>query len=233
MSDLPAPTFDEWVEYSFTHGHADFHAKPGSPDYDVSESRAGRFLVLRPEILARFVIRLFRAPAFIADRYDDDQIASAIWFLFGIASEYFHDLRSPAVPRDLQVECISSVATLYTDLFDLVCCRRGTDPEGDYTNESGVDGAVYMIWDMDYIEGAVIFPEKFPHLVEPGFHVLRTILDHCRTSSCQVSALHGLGHIYHDHPHRAEQMIDRFLGNRSVAAWVREYAQAARRGRVQ
>ncbi len=229
MSDSSTPSFDAWVEYCFTGGYHDFHAGHGSPERCEYERWTEG---LEPPTLAEFVVRLFRSPAFIADRYTDDQIADATWFLFGCASGYFHVLRSDAVPRSLQIEYTASVATLYTELFDRVCCKRGANPDGDYTNDLKVDTAVYMIWDMDCIEGAVMFPESSPHLVEPSFGVLDTVLARCCTSSCQVSALHALGHIHPYHPQRAERMIDAFIASRSVAQWVRNYAEQARRGHV-
>jgi hypothetical protein len=236
MQKVSTPSFDEWVEYCFTQGYPDFHSEYGSPGYDAVEARTERFVRLDPTVLATYMVQLFRSPGFVADRYSDDQIGDAVWFLFGCASEYFKDLYYPysaAISPSLQIDAISAVATLYTDLFDHVCCKRRLDPDGYYTNDLRVDIAVWMIWDMDNIEGAVIFPEKTPHLVEPGFAVLDTVLANCRTSSCQMSALHGLGHIHAYHPQRTERMIDDFLANRPAAEWVREFALTARTGHIQ
>jgi hypothetical protein len=227
------PSFDEWVEYCFTQGYADFRLECGSPGYDEADSRAERFVGLDPRTLAGYLRRLFSAPAALAERYTDGQIAGATWFLFGCASEYFSALRSAVVPPDEQVACMASVATLYTDLYDRICCKRASDPDGEHTNTVEVDMAVYMIWDMDCIAGAIIHPKEAPHLLEPTFAVLDTVLRRCRTSTCQISALHGLGHVHEYHPQRTERMIDAFLAGRRPADWVREYARWARVGRVQ
>ncbi len=229
---ISPPSFEEWVAYCFTQGWADFHARAGSPEYEQAQLRTQRFANLEPALLARYVIRLFRDPAAVAARYADNQIGNATWFLFGVASGYFQYLPSDPVPRDLQIECIASVATLYTDLFDRFCCKRGAEPDGDFRNELTVDGAVYMIWDMDCIECAAMFPNQAPHLVDPSFAALETVLAQCRTSTCQVSALHGLGHLHMYHPQRVERIIDDFLISRSTAMWVCEYACNARKGSV-
>lgn len=233
------PSFEDWVEYCFTLGYGDFHAGPKLSDYEQVEARLRRFVELPPALLAKYVIRLFRDPAFIAERYRDDRIGDATWFLFGIPSEYFRALRTDAVSHQRQSTCISTVTALYTELYDRVCCERGADPGGDYTNDRGVDGAVYMIWDMDSIEGAILSAEETPHLVEPCFAVLETALMKCRTSSCQKSALHGLGHVRMHHQNRnsalagrAREIIERFLTTRRPVAWLRKHAEAAMVGGI-
>lgn len=230
MHDQPPPSFDEWVDYCFTKGYADFGCRERSPEYEAAEKREQRFCWLNPVILAEYVVRLFESPALIADRYTDDQIGEATWFLFGIASGYFQELWSEEVSIGRQIRCMKVVATMYTDLFDRVCCFRGTDPDRRF--ELPVDSAVYMIWDMDCIEGAVMFPERTPHLVDPGFWVLEKVLSKCRTSSCLQSALHGLGHLQTYHPERVEQIIMGFLNKRHVPKWIRDYAEQARTGYV-
>ncbi|MGD8450584.1 MAG: hypothetical protein PVJ57_02100 [Phycisphaerae bacterium] len=229
----PPPSFDEWVEYCFTQGHADSSVESGAPGYGEIMTRWSRFTDFEMRVLPEYITRLFRSPAFLADRYSDDQIGDGTWFLLGVESEYFLKLWFLPVGPDIQIECMSSVATLYTELYDRVCCKRGTDPGGDYTNSLKVDIAVHMIWDMCSLDAAVMPPEPMPHLVEPAFTVLDTILRRCRTSSCLTSALHGLGHLHEAHPRRVEKLIDRFLVSRQVSEHVREYALEARAGDVQ
>ena len=227
------------MDYCFTRGHRDFHAAPEDDGYCAAEARLERFTSIDPPLLANYIVRLFRAPAFLADKYTDDQIAGATWFMFGVASEYFASVRAKCVPHHRQTECVSAVTTLYTELFDRVCGKRGSDPDTDYRDTIEVDGAVYMVWDMDYIDGAILFDDENPHLVDPAFAVLRTILERCRTSACLVSALHGLGHVrmYHEEHNRslarrAAELIDRFLAERRPIHWLREYAEAAKAGHI-
>ena len=103
------PGFDEWVDYCFTRGYSDFHADWEGPDAAELEAREDRFLRLDPPLLASHMIKLLESPEFIVDRYADDQIGDAVWFLFGVASGYFHDLRSEALDLGTQVACLRSV----------------------------------------------------------------------------------------------------------------------------
>ena len=171
-------------------------------------------------------------PESIADRYTYNQIADAVWFLFGVASGYFHDVLSDKVEIATQVACMRSVESFYLRLLDRVCCLRAGDPDGQYAGELKVDGAVFMIWEMDCIEGGIMYGEKWPHLVKPGFRVLERVLMKCRTSTCMMSVLHGLGHLHDSHPQQCEGIIDAFLAERRAPDWVRDYACDARTGHI-
>lgn len=240
MSWSVQPSFDQWVQYAFTKAVDDFWERSGDVE-DVVRFREASFLDLDPVCVTEYLTRLFESPAFIADRYSNDQIADATSFLFGIGSEYFLEVQSNAVPADLQARCIRSVTRLYTDLYDRVCGQRGTDPDSDLRETCKVDGAVYMIWDMNYLECTVMFPERNRHLVEPGIEVLETVLRRCRTSACRVSALHGIGHIRCAHEYggdgtiveRLKGIVDEFVRVRDLPDWLREYAACARDGGVQ
>lgn len=233
------PSFDDWCDYCFTQGHDDFSGC--SPDgAEAIEARTARFMGIEPQVLAEHLTRLFEAPGFIADRYTDTQIAKATWFLFGSGSGYFHTIRSERVPQDKQIRCVKSVTTAYTHLFDRVCGRRGTDPDEELIHTVDVDMAVYMIWDMDHLEGAVSFQDSNPHLVEPALEILQTVLCKCRTGACLASALHGIGHVYTALKQRdmtiacrVQSMVDEFLGRPCIPEWVHEYATLAREGAVQ
>ncbi|TVQ34601.1 MAG: hypothetical protein EA376_00015 [Phycisphaeraceae bacterium] len=233
MNNTETPSFEEWVHYCFTQGYSDFHTEPDADHYEAHEQRRQRFVDIDPKALSEHIIRLFSNPAFLADEYTDQQIADAVWFIFGLATTYFLHLRSEVVPRNVQIRCIESVATLYTDLFDRLCDKHDVDPNKSSSKDTPLEDAVYMIWDMDCIEGAVMFPKHWPHLVDPGFRVLETILEKCRTVTCKESALHALGHIHMYHPERVEKIIDKFLASPDQPGVLREYALDAREGAVQ
>lgn len=240
MGTSVPPSFDDWVRYSFTKAADDFWDRSHDAE-DVVRSREALFLDIEATCITQYLTRLFESPAFIANRYSDDQVADATSFLFGIGSEYFVDVQSSKVPADMQVRCIRSLATLYTDLYDRICGRRGTDPDADLRETCEIDGAVYMIWDMNYVECTVMFPDRNPHLVEPGIEVLETVLQQCRTSACRVSALHGIGHIRCAREYegdrviaeRLKAIIDEFVRGRDLPDWLSEYAACARDGGVQ
>lgn len=229
-SKASLPGFDEWVDYCFTRGDEDFHAGLNGPDYAVVRARSAPFLNIDPPVLADYIITLFENPEYIADKYTDDQIGKAVWFLFGQGSDYFYDLLSEDVEKSLQVRCMCSVETLYLRLFDRVCCMRGREPNGEYIRTEP-DSAVYMIWDMGHIAGW-INDKQFPHLFNTGLQVLENVLMKCRTSTCMNSALHGLGHIHSVHPQHCERIIDRFLSEREIQEEVHDNALAARSGGI-
>ena len=242
-TNLPnPPSFEEWVEYCFVHGQRDFNGtSKDSPE--AIEQRENRFLLMDRVLVVGYLTRLFEKPSFIADRYTDDQIADATWFLFGHGSQFI-SFKGLNVAEDAQARCIRAVATLYTDLFDRVCGRRGTDLNTAFHGQKGIDGAVYMIWDMGGLEFTVMFPDSPPHLIEPGTSVLEAVLAKCRTSACLVSALHGVGHVIgfnicgkspaeQAKVDRFQGMIDSFLATREVPDWLRKYAGEARTGNIE
>ena len=240
MMNQLIPSFDEWVGYCFTHGYADF-AGTSTDSEAVRDARELRFGSIDPITVTQYMVRLFESPSFIIDRYDDDAIAAATHYIFGIPSGYFHLARSDDVPQELQVRCIRALTTMYRDLFDRVCGRRGADPDTDLCETEAVDGAVYMIWDMNCLEGAIMFPKKGAILVEPCLEVLGTVLRKSRTSACRISILHGIGHIYAHYAsepgnviaQRLRQMVDAYLQRQDIPEWIREYALDAREGAVQ
>lgn len=237
MSESNPPSFEEWVEYCFTNACADWE------DYMSEEAshRYDRLGSLESGMLVSYLTTLFESPAFLADRYTPDSIAKAMWFIFSTRSEYFKQVRLDPINPEEQIRCIRSVATLYTDLLDRVCGDWGRDPDADLRERSKIDEAVYMIWDMDNLEGTLMFPEYHPHLVDPGLFVLETVLRKCRTSACLVSALHGIGHCVgqaHSSGHRElmgrlQRLVDGLVFSRELPAWLLEYAGAAHDGYVQ
>ncbi|MBL8760430.1 MAG: hypothetical protein JNL50_03930 [Phycisphaerae bacterium] len=183
---------------------------------------------------------MFEAPGFVADRFSIDQITAGVWYIFGCTSSYFVYLRDRSVAIEEQVRCVRGVATCYTDLFERVCCNRGVDPDLELFEQSEIDGAVYMMWDMDCFEGTLAHPQDNPHLIEPGLFVLESALMRCRTSTCRVSALHGIGHLYSRFEDekdpladRLRELVDRFVASTTMPDWLAEYAACARDGYVQ
>ena len=139
--------------------------------------------------------------------------------------------REPEVPVDVQVLWILAIKTLYARLFTRVC-----SPHLSHLDETGcapVNSAVYMLWDMNQLEGAAMFPEhNSGALVEPVFDVLKYALslDH---PACQESALHGLSHLHWVHAERVERIVGEYLQQgRARRPELIDYAKAARTGGV-
>ncbi len=217
------------MDYCFVHGYADF----ANATNEAAEARDERFAPVRGFVLCDYLTRLFESRGFVAERYTDAQIAAGVWFIFGIASEY---LRYADWPCDVRAtsRCIRAIGTMYRDLFDCVCGDHGSDSQSERI-DAGVDCAVYMIWDMDSSLGAGLAGSNWAagQIAEAELAVLDMALFCCRTSACQVSALHGIGEIIVPRregqvTERLRQLIDRYLAERSPPEWLREYAALAR-----
>ncbi len=225
------PQFEEWRHYCFTQGYADFQRYS---DDDGAQQRLDRFTGITAPLVAEFMARVFEGAGELGSWYTPAQLGSATWFLLGVGSGYLGDVCSAEVAPSQQIRVYRSMTRMYLDLYDKLCNREGT-AEADCSDSDELDIAVYMIWDMGCVECAVMFPEKAPHLFEPGLAVLQTILDRCVTGSCLKSALHGLGHIESFHRDRVRSMISGFLNERGhrLPAWLVEYAEDAREGGIQ
>jgi hypothetical protein len=121
---------------------------------------------------------------------------------------------------------------MYTDVFERLCAGPEASVARDFSNSRRLDGAVYMMWDMDFLECAAMSPGGSP-LSEIAFEVLASVLRACAAGACLKSALHGLGHIHVEYPDRTQAMIDTFLAERRPTGWLKEYALQAREGAVQ
>lgn len=231
------PPFEEWSRYCFTLGRADSRDLSMDP---VIEARAACYCRLDPEILTKYLTRLFKSSASLADKYSDQQLTDATWFVFGADPEFISTVRLANVPRPLQIECVTSMGMLYTDLFDPRCARRDTLSLRTLNDFDPLESAVFTIWDMGCVELLLYAPDKTPHLVDPALGVLETVLTKCRSAACIASALHAIGHIRMiDNPDQdpigrsAGALLDALVATRPLPAPLLEYAAAARTGNIQ
>jgi hypothetical protein len=227
--------FEAWVEYCFTHGQADFHGYSGHYDGDLvaALARHDAFAEVPAATTASHMIRLFEDPGFIVDTYNDQQIGDATWFIFGMSGSRLERVLSAEVAPEVQVRLLHAIETMYVECFDRVCCMRGTMNDEPCYEFFHVDGAVYMIGDMGGFPSWMEERGSLPHCVDPILEVLTNILKRCRTSTCHISALHGLGHNVQADPERISAIIDRYLTRGDLLDWVRAYAMNARQGAVQ
>ena len=224
--------FDAWIDYCFTRGYDDFRrGRDVTGDYiEPHSSNATWPHHVSALLITDFLIRLFSDPRDLAERYTDQQLAAGIWFIFSVASGYIGLTTDSSVPIARRDDVIRALPVFYRDLLDRVCCCRGPDPDGHYIHTKELDTAVYMMWHMG--ELAHVFMGDEPPS-DIGFSVLENVLLSSVTSSCQASALHGLGHIARKSPNRVENLIDGFLRARPRADWIVAYAAKARRGAIQ
>lgn len=213
------PTFEQWIDHCFHKGRAlnlDVPELPNEPS---------------PQVLASYMRRLFQNSTGCLEVRTSDEIASGLWYIFGINSNYWWEVRSPAVPELEQAETVLSIAKFYRDFLDHRCDDSGRFPARSTSHFNRLDGAVYMLWDMDCLEGAAMI-YKESHLVEPIFSVLKQALD-CKSVACQISALHGLGHLQMYNHEIVNQIIEPFIReHRAALPWVEKYAGRALIGHV-
>jgi hypothetical protein len=234
-------SYEDWVEYCFTYARDDWSDDaPGSDPDRLATAES-----LPPPTIAEYLVRLMENSSGLEKRFTPEQIGKAVWYLFGIGSSYFHHIQSKEVAPELQVRVYSSIPRIYIDLFDKVC-NRDAEETDDLSNTDPLDGAVYMIWDMDVLRGPLMTPgggsyyqppssTPDPDLRVPGYKSLETILLKCITPTCLKSALHGLGHLEMYNASEVHRIIDGFLKKRGphLPAWLTDYASYARDGRVQ
>ena len=220
------------MEYCFAHAYAE---RCGEDSEEEIDAREAPFRPLMPIDIARNLCQLFDSCEMLVDRFIPDQIASGVWFIFGCGSSYIAgEVMDPSVPENLQVATYEKGARMYTHCFDVLCNRRGTTSEY-MANVEKIDGAVYMIWDMDQIQWPLYEPSKSPGVAGAGYRTLETVLRDCQTASCLHSALHGLGHAIFNTPDPGRSIIEQFIRKRGASqpAWLRDYAESALTGMVQ
>ncbi|MEM9420619.1 MAG: hypothetical protein AAGA25_16450 [Planctomycetota bacterium] len=88
---------------------------------------------------------------------------------------------------------------------------------------------------MDVLESPVYRSQDraVSHLIPTIYEVLEEILMRCKSTACQYSALHGLGHMALNDTKTVEPIIRRFLREGIYADKVKEYAEEAITGYIQ
>ncbi len=179
---------------------------------------------LPPLVVADYLGRLLTNASEYCKDISPTRLAHLIWFFNGECSSYWHDIRSPDVPKGVQAATVRALGLFYRDFLD-------SYPLGRYPDATKAETAVYMMWDMNCLEGAAMFPGE-DHLVDPIFEVLEVALK-CQSFACQRSALHGLGHLVMYTGDRPISLIDEALKVEShLHPLLIAYAREARTGCV-
>lgn len=200
-----------------------------SRDYE-EETFLEEVASLPPVELATLVIQVLERPASWLYGKSIDELGLFQDNLFSSVNGFWWTIREKPVPLDLQAQAVNGLKPLLTFL-DPYCDENGRDPAQGTNNLNRLDGAVYMTWDKDTLEGAAIFPGE-EHLVEPILTAMEHMLT-LRSCAMQLGGLHGLGHMKAYHEKRVEDAIDRFSRSRHVRIrWLLGYAQQARTGNI-
>jgi hypothetical protein len=203
MINLNEYSFLEWVKFVFDHPVADEGKKEWYWDERWEwEADATRIL--------EYSTRLFRNPGFLINEYTREQINQGFWFLLGATgqlSEYIWDKETDWRIRE---ECVRAMADFFRRLFV----------------ENPIQESCYMWWDL-----LLFFTDNpDPKIEEAMLEALSEILV-LDSEDCQISALHGLGHLGHE---GKKNVIEKYLASHSnLNDETRTYALSAIEGRVQ
>ena len=166
----------------------------------------------------------------VAGTYSTQQITDGLWFLAG-DSELFRELYNPSVPENLRVPWAAAIRELYGQLFEPLCENALSHGDNGDLAENRLNNICYMWWDIFPTWGRPGDPVA-RRLDEVLLGVMRDTLS-SENVACVESALHGLGHWHITYPDEVESIVNEFLRERpNVGVYLRDYARAARHGRV-
>jgi hypothetical protein len=135
------------------------------------------------------------------------------------------------VPLDAQLAFFDALRTAYVQSFDTLCCSGGSDPGGRYFDDTPLDIAVYMLWDISELASwrASISQPDLSHACDRA--VVGAL--QCRTSTCVMSGLHAVGHMAPHIRTAFRRHVDEAMSGQNLPQWVQDYAERAHEGHVQ
>ncbi len=163
--------------------------------------------VCDPNVVITYYTRLFRDPRSITAAYDDAQLEQGIWFV--VSSQLAEWLWDAEILLELRLECIAAMPGMFREVLA----------------ERPLETACWMWWDM--LRTFDSDPDQ--RIVGAMVAALTEVLQ-LPSRHCQMSALHGLGHLRHD---AKEGVIRAFLSaSRDVDSEMVQYAEKAIAGTV-
>jgi hypothetical protein len=165
------------------------------------------YFICLPERVIVHYARLFRDAVSTLSPYDDAQVEQGLWFAVGSQlSEWVWD---EDVPLPLRLDVIDAMPAMFRD----------------FLTGRPLDTACFMWWDMLRTFGDA--PDQ--RITDAMIRALERVLE-LSARHCQLSALHGLGHLTHD---SKDAIIRRFLAaHPDVDDELRQYALEAIAGNV-
>jgi hypothetical protein len=160
-----------------------------------------------PQTVISYYTRLFHNPRPLLSQYDEARIEQGLWFVVG--SQLSEWLWDADIPLHLRVECIEAMPAMFRKFLI------------DHT----LDTSCFMWWDMLRYFGE----SPDPNIVSSMERALDQVLG-LPARHCQLSALHGLGHLNHD---SRERIIRSYLSaNPDIDDELRKYAEDAIAGTI-
>lgn len=161
------------------------------------------------------LLRLFRNPAFLLERYTNEQLDQGFWFIKGPCCGFLENtLWNPDIPWSIRKELIDAMGDLYEKLFAINSLDTSSNMwwhtlANDYTSMDGSD-----------IISRGMFPND-PIVQQAIFETLCRIIK-LPSRDCQWAALHGMGHLRHPD---TVQVITKYLENLELDEAIKNYAQ--------
>ncbi|MGB0716510.1 MAG: hypothetical protein ACPGXK_11560 [Phycisphaerae bacterium] len=239
-------SYDDWIRHVF-----DFPPEDPAWFHREDSQGGGWYPKDFSEPLLAYMTRFFKDAGSVLSCYRRRQIDDGLSYLVG-ASDFLQEIKNDALALEDRLTCVNSMFLLYRDLMapmygdSLQSCPNSMltigftlDMNNLYTKalrqrRSGRDlwFACYMWWDVIPVYGGM---DCAGHR-ELGAAVLRLfdrVLREIQVESCVESVLHGCGHWYRYYPDDVERIISSYISRRpKISAWLRCYAEAARRGNV-
>ena len=191
--------FDEWVDFIFDYLSDEERLNEWSREVGILQTFRDDF--------AKKCIRLFKEPEFLLKKYSSEQIEKGFDFIFGPYVLITMWLWDKDADVGLRREFIFSMLPVFEKVFTV----------------NPLENACFMWW--DYLRG--FNKDKDLRVMEWMFDTISEILK-IDSFDCQMSALHGLGHI--EHP-KKKSLIETFL-RRHPNFPEKNYALAAIDGKV-
>ncbi|HEX8474005.1 MAG TPA: hypothetical protein VF666_08230 [Pyrinomonadaceae bacterium] len=208
--DITELTFEEWVEFIFNHPVT----KPAWHWSDEWEYYASDGVKL-----VRYLIRLFREPSFLFERYSREQLEQAFWFVPTLLCfvSFRGLLWQKNLPWKLRRELIVSIGDLFERFFAV----------------DALETSCFMWWDVlaygYHMTGGKPEDKNGARVQQAMFETLKRIL-YLDSRDCRMSALHGLGHLKHP---ELEKTIDEFLAaHTDLDEELKKYALQCRMGEI-
>lgn len=172
-------SFEDWIEFAFNHPVAE---KTDDSWYWQDEWEWNGDV----EHIIKYCIRLFRSPNFLLEKYSSEQLNQGFWYLLG--TEQLADwVWDKEIEWTLREDCLMSMVETFNLMFRL----------------NPIEDVCYMWWDLlrDFSK------DQDSKVIDTMFAALTQILE-IDSINCQISALHGLGHLNHSGKKKA---IEEFL----------------------
>ncbi len=183
-----------------------------------------------PEVLASHFIRFNREISSIKSDWTEEELAQAIWNLYGAGHCYFSDL-SRLPPSQLVCDLFDSVEILYRDLFEPHCSHFYSHLDCGLESAKPLNSPCYMLWDMTCGIDAFTFSNLSDH-VSQTFQLLSNLAESQHPAILE-SVIHGLGHLTDDYYSLSRPILDRIIHRKGLPNELKTYATNALQSLIQ